>query len=489
MTGYIFYGILWTAILLAWLRYSRLSKSHAELSLMLQLGFLLKVGVGCLFLYVYKNHYSYSDAYTFLEDSRILNGVFYSNPKAFFSFLTGIGNSPELIQSYLSETQLWSKGPATLFNDSANVIRFNSVLCFISNGNAHVHVIFMSLFSILGLRDLTIAFKNRINVNPNIIFAGLILIPNVLFWTSGILKEPFVILGMGILIRGLLADETQKKRMIRIIIGLLLLLCFKPYLLVCILLAAGFFAFSRFVLNQRPFLGLAAYTALLLGIIVCVPPLKNSLTSSLTIKQLDSYNVGKGGVYVIRDSVQFYYFRHSDREKLTIADSVAVLNEPAVAEQKWIYKRSNFEPVQLEPKGEKWKLYMILDSSQSLINTTPINHSFRQLMLNVPESLANALLRPFPTDPGSLFIYPAMVEVFLCMGLLLIAVFRHRKLSADEKRILIGLIIFSLALLLLIGWTSPVIGAIVRYRLPAYMAIFIISIFVIRIPQKWKRIQ
>jgi hypothetical protein len=34
---------------------------------------------------------------------------------------------------------------------------------------------------------------------------------------------------------------------------------------------------------------------------------------------------------------------------------------------------------------------------------------------------------------------------------------------------------FSILLLLLIGFTTPVIGAIVRYRIPAYLAIFLIA--------------
>ncbi len=487
MTSFIFYTLLWVTIFFLWLRFARTFKSDRELHGITQAGFLLKVAVGFLFVYIYKVFYTASDSNSFLEDSRILNEVFYLSPKAYFLLLTGLGNSTEMIQAYLPETSLWSKGPTTLFNDSQNVIRINSLIYFVSHGNAYIHVIFMSFFSLLGLRDLAIAFRNRIQLSPKIFLAGLILIPSVLFWTSGILKEPFMLLGMGLLIRGMLAKETQRKRIWRIAAGALILTCIKPYLLVCILFGGGYFAFNMVVLKAKPWIGLAVYAASLALLVSLLPTLRNKLTANLTIKQRDSYNVGKGGVYVVKDSVKFYYFKDSDVKKLKIKDSIAILQEPAHAEEKWIYKRSVFEPVYLVPKQEKWKLYMQLDSSNSLIKTTPINDSFKQLVLNVPEALTNALLRPFPTDSGSALKYPAMVEVFLCMSLLLLAIFYHRKLSPGERSLLISMIIFAIALLLLVGWTTPVTGAIVRYRIPAYIAIFIISIFVIRTPIKWRK--
>lgn len=495
MSDLILYTLLWTTICLLWLRYGRSFREDKELYVVTQAGFLLKVVVGCAFLYIYKVFYSASDAYSFLEDSRILHEVFYHSKKDYFLFLTGISNTTEMVQRHLSETTLWSKGPSTLFNDSQNVIRINSLIYFISHGNAYIHGVFMSLFSTIGLRDIAYAFRHRTKLRPRFVLAGLILIPSVLFWTSGILKEPIMLIGIGLVVRGMLADETTLKRAIRIFFGTLILLCIKPYLLVCIGLGGLYFVFSALLFKQRPWIAFAGYIGLLALVLLIVPKLRNEITSSLTVKQEDSYNVGKGGLYVIRDSVKFYYFQHADIPKLKIKDSIAILQEPAHAQEKWIYQRSVFEPVYLTPNQEKWKLYLLLDSSNSLIQTTPINHSFAQLLRNTPEALANALLRPFPTDSGSAFKYPAMVEVFLGVALLLAAIIFRRRLSVSERRLLISMIIFALALLLLVGWTTPVTGAIVRYRIPAYIAIFIISIFVIRtdylerftIPATWRK--
>jgi hypothetical protein len=65
------------------------------------------------------------------------------------------------------------------------------------------------------------------------------------------------------------------------------------------------------------------------------------------------------------------------------------------------------------------------------------------------------------------------------------AFWKRRKLQLPEKRILIYLSIFSVMTLLLIGWTTPVIGAIVRYRFPVQLAT-VIGLLIILKPLKIK---
>jgi hypothetical protein len=58
-----------------------------------------------------------------------------------------------------------------------------------------------------------------------------------------------------------------------------------------------------------------------------------------------------------------------------------------------------------------------------------------------------------------------------------------------EKEIILGLLLFAIGLTLLIGWTTPVLGAITRYRFPAQMAIVLIGLIILQ-PHSiklWKR--
>ena len=87
----------------------------------------------------------------------------------------------------------------------------------------------------------------------------------------------------------------------------------------------------------------------------------------------------------------------------------------------------------------------------------------------------NSYFRPFPSDPGSTLKYPAMIETWIITLFLMYSIYKRRKLSKQEIGLITSLIIFSLFLLVIIGWTTPIIGAIYRYRLPAQLAILLIA--------------
>jgi hypothetical protein len=223
------------------------------------------------------------------------------------------------------------------------------------------------------------------------------------------------------------------------------------------------------------------------GFVLLFPNLRQKFTDDLTVKQIDSIHVGEGGLYAMKDSNQFYFFYNAHLNRLRVKDSVVELLEPTDAKQKWIYRKNDFKPIHLEPKGEKWKLYVVEDSSVSLIPIQRIDHSFLNLVTSAPQAIANALLRPFLWDNGGAMKYPSALEVFGVLGFLIFAIIKRRKLNVEEQKLIFTLVLFSISMLALVGWTTPVAGAIVRYRIPAYMAIFVLSIFIISIPEKWKQ--
>ena len=136
-------------------------------------------------------------------------------------------------------------------------------------------------------------------------------------------------------------------------------------------------------------------------------------------------------------------------------------------------------PVTLHPNDEKWPIYFYNKQSYGFIALTPINNSPIQLLKNVPEALTNALFRPFLNDPGSWLKYPAVLETVFLFLFFIYTLLRKKKLSQDEIAITIGIGLFVLILLLTIGWVTPVLGAIVRYRIPAYIGILIISLVIV----------
>ena len=136
--------------------------------------------------------------------------------------------------------------------------------------------------------------------------------------------------------------------------------------------------------------------------------------------------------------------------------------------------------INVKPTNVDWMIQYHVKGAQSYIKTTPINYSFAQLIKNIPEAIINSYFRPFVNDPGSSLRFLAMFEVWILTLFLIYSFIKRRDIDLETRGLLIGLIIFSICLLLLIGWTTTVVGAIFRYRFPAQLALILIGVIIIK---------
>ena len=136
--------------------------------------------------------------------------------------------------------------------------------------------------------------------------------------------------------------------------------------------------------------------------------------------------------------------------------------------------------VYIYPSGEKWKKHNLMPGTKSYFKSTLIDNSFQQLILNIPQALINAIFRPFPFDKGSILKIPTMLEAWgVFLFLILSFIFKKKNIQKKEVGIISSLLIFAILLFLLIGWTTPITGAIVRFRFPAQLALVIIGVILI----------
>ncbi len=219
---------------------------------------------------------------------------------------------------------------------------------------------------------------------------------------------------------------------------------------------------------------------LIIGILV-LKPLRIKTVDFLSRKQYDFDHIGKGGLYVRGDTSQFYFYPNQFKNlDINLKKKYVEIKKPTYC---LIVSRTNsYSPVlrSINPDHKKRILRYYVGGANSYIKTTMINRSFIQLIKNIPEALINSYLRPFPFDPGSNLKYPAMFEVWLLTSMLLFSFYRRRKLDNETKSVVISLLIFSILLLLIIGWTTPVIGAIFRYRFPALLALTLVSLIIFK---------
>ncbi len=99
----------------------------------------------------------------------------------------------------------------------------------------------------------------------------------------------------------------------------------------------------------------------------------------------------------------------------------------------------------------------------STIDINPLNPNFKSFLINSPQALNHALLQPYLSKITSIQYFPFALEIFIIEILFLIFLFFRKKNISIDPLIYFG-IFFSLSMLLVTGYTVPIIGAIVRYR-------------------------
>jgi len=477
----VLYSFIFFLVSIAFVKYSRFFKIPGLPNYILPLAFILKFITGYLFNIIHEYTYGFGDlshdGSVFMLEASQLNAVFYKNPSVYFKFLFGIDDSTKAILKYLPKTTYWNSGDLTLINDNKNIIRIHSIIQFFSMNQIYIHVSIMSLLTLYGIKNLYNSFVNHVTIPKMVFFWSLFLIPSTLFWTSSILKEPMLFLGFSLLIKGILYDKIIWKKIVNIILSILFLVGFKPYIFVCILIAFVAWLIYRFIFNYKFVFTLISSLIILVLLGSLFSKQRATVVNYLTRKQFDFVNVGKGGLHVQADTC-FYYFQPYQYENLTIQKDV-VLIKSCDAYVMRFGSTQKPKKVRLTPTGEHWRIHYYTKGCLSFIETTPINNSALQLIKNIPEALTNSILRPFPSDHGSYLIWLSIFETWAILLFIILAFLNRRSLTNENKGLVFSLGVFALSLFLLIGFTTPVLGAMVRYRFPAQLALILIGFIII----------
>lgn len=443
--------------------------------------FVLKVIVGLAFL---NFHFEYrgpgqttGDSELFIYESQILTNVFYESPIDYFKFLFGL-ESPAMVEHYLSETTYWAGDPSAILNDSMNILKIHSIFNFYSFSYPPINLISCTFFSVFGVYHLFNAFKKWVVIDNRLLFLALLLLPSVLFWTSGVLKESFLFLGIGLFVGGIIGSDSGLKRTFFVLFGSLFLIGFKPYVFIFIIVAIGVFQFLKLFKNR--ILAVSVYLAILLiGTVVFYSMKENKITSVISNKQFDFIGISKGSNYFRNDSC-FFNLKPEQLRYIKLDSNGYYLTKPILVEYHFPYQKVAPNKVMAMPNTEPWEVTFRVQQCGSYIPLTYINDSPKQLVKNVPDALINVLFRPYFSDPGGKASCLAVIEVFLLYIFLGFSFLKARKLDNYTFYLVISLVTFIILLSLLIGWVTPALGAIVRYRFPVYLAILLIGLLILK---------
>lgn len=443
--------------------------------------FALKTAVGAIFVYLYTFYYGdgvlSEDAGVFMNESKVLYDVFQVSPVDYLKLLFGIDQNGELTQIYLSQTSHWDTGNVGLLNDNRFFIKLNSLIHFISFNQVGMHIIVLCAISTFALKQLYLVFIDYSSVKKWIVFLVLMFFPTLLFWSSGIAKEAVMILGFAMLARGLLGKElTLHRKVYLLVFGSLLLLIFKAYVLVALVPAMLIYWTYRILPKFKLFGSVLVLVCTAAIGMTLFQNLTGNIVHLITRKQYDFNNVALGGIHAHLDST-FYYFSSEQLDALSIGtDSVEIVKPvKAVA-----YKHGDIshpKNVTFSPNSPKLYIYFQNNRCNGYLRITPINNSTKQLILNIPEALINTLFRPFLWDEAGKLKYLAIIEMIGIFVMVVIGIVKHKSRNNFDMGLVLAIAIFIIVLSLFIGWVTPAIGAIVRYRLPAYLALLFIALF------------
>lgn len=383
--------------------------------------FLIKILSGIILIYFYTYYYTdriTSDIFKYFDDGNILFSALKDNPIDYFRMLTGIGSDAPHLMSYYDEMGFWIKPfDYNLYNDNRTVIRFNALVRLISFGSIYVHNIFMNFLSFSGFIAILKVFASYFKKYKYILIFSIFLIPTTLFWSSGLLKEGILMFAFGMFFYYAISiiSKFSFRKLIVLILMLLLLAISKFYVLVAAI--PGFFTYWILKKSERKYLLLKFLLVHLIFLL---------LASNI----------------------------HHIAPKYNVLKIVSL-------------KQHDFE-----------KMLSKAQNVGSYYNIPKLEPNLFSFIKNSPIAFWNTLTRPYITEVHSpIALMSALENLFILLCIILtLAFFRKKYLN---EPIIYFLVSFVIIQFVLCGLTTPVMGALVRYKMPALPFLFVLLMFFI----------
>ena len=462
--------------------------------------FILKILFGVLLSLIYTFYYtdrSTADIYKYFDDSKVMFDALFTKPLDYFQILFGIGNDTPYFDVYYNQMNHWYREyDSNLYNDSHTIIRFNAVIRLFSMGVYNVHTVFMCFLSLLGLSAIYKTFIPVMKEKSLLLFGAVFLIPSVLFWGSGVLKEGLLFFGLGFLIYyspTLSLPKEERTAIVKsifwVVFSIVLLALTKFYVAIAVIpaLLANYWISltpnpspngegSKGVLMKYILSYLTLFTIGLLA--------TNSL-EVLVQKQKDFINLANGGTYLQRiteEKTDTVYIAADLHEQMDInrktkkveitgkIDYCKVWTNGKLGEETEFAGAKNF-------KETEYRLLLDYGKTGSTIEIQKLEANILSFLKATPKALYNTFFRPFFFESFSPFILMAGFENLFIILLTIAAIIFADKKVLNEKLFWLC-VFFTLVIFALTGLITPVIGAIVRYKIAA-LPLLLIALFIL----------
>ena len=397
--------------------------------------FLLKVFAGIMVGYVYTHYYSdrsTADVFKYFDDSKVMFDSLHKHPADYVQMLFGIYNDNKHFHQYYNQMHNWYRQyESNLYNDSHTIIRFNAFIRIFSMGYYNVHTVFMCFLSFVGLVGIFKTFSTYFTKNWGLLFSVIFLVPSVLFWGSGVLKEGLLLFALGMLLYSLKKVSEHK-------------ITFWPFVWIA----------SSFILLMylKFYILIALFPSIAIYLLVTKTGNKQVLLKYFSVI----------GMFILFEIITSLLFPQYNALKI-----LAMKQRDFIGLSNFMNSKSYFPIHKLEP-------------------------TIWSLVSNIPHALYNTMLRPTFSTFDSGFKILTAIENAGIMLLILISFLFIKKKSEIHYPMALFTLTFVLVLFTVIGLVTPVTGAIVRYKVPGIPFLLIFCLLIIdmdKVETSWKKLK
>lgn len=433
-------------------------------------GFLLYL----IYTYYYTDR-STADIWKYYDDGMVMFSALREHPIDYFKMLFGVMNDTPHFQPYYDEMNHWYRPyGSSIANDTHTIIRFNAFVRLFSLGHYNVHSVVVNFLGLVGLTGILHFLRQTMPSKEKWFFAGVFLMPGMMFWASGVLKEPLLLFGLGLFLFGVMKwanDGFSISRLIVVVLSLFFLFTVKSYVLIAILPGLAAWQLSlRFSKLHPALIFSAVYLLLVLAVATLgyVAPTKNPL-QRLAQKQYEFYQLAEGGTYIRTSSNDTLYIAAADYDALQFSDDrTSVVLKQNVTAVYWKEAKQPTASVQELEIGTAFKMLLDYGRTGSTIEIPRLESTVWSVLKATPLALMNAVFRPFPWEIHSPFMALSGLENLLLFVLMILAIVgAYGRTPLPNLPVWFVAVSFAMIILILTGLVTPVVGAIVRYKVPA----------------------
>ena len=335
---------------------------------------------------------------------------------------------------------------SNIYNESHTIIRFNALVRIFSFGYYNVHTVFICFLSLTGL---TAIYKTAIsfikNKNKELIF-GIFLLPGVLFWGSGVMKEGILFFGLGLLIYNFF-KIIEKPKLI-------------SFLLV---IASG-----MLILYTKFYVLAIAIPVLISHLWVSIPirnrfikiPIGITRSKQLCIRKPDKNEYKSNNKYVfLKYMIVFIIY--------------------IIAGLQLRFINSNYDALDIMVTKQRDFIGLAkFMNSGSLIDIPLLSPNIWSFIIHAPQAFFITMFRPFIFEARSILILMAAFENLIILAVLILALLFIN--IRDINKSIFWACSFAVSLMfILTGLITPVMGAMVRYKVPALPFLMIMLIMLL----------